>query len=184
MHAAGIVRRAGGPRGTPNERESHPGGPPAVADRTGLRHAIAGDVSGGARRYGSLIIGIGLVAAGSVIGLAPGAVDAVLNGPPVVRALLAGVAGLAGLWLLALAVGTLVGDEDADGAAARTFAEAIRGIRLAFLAIAAFAVASAFVVGHLLPLVVGLIVAGVDVAETALLLLVAGTHRNEDNTPR
>lgn len=138
----------------------------------------------GARRYAPLILGIGLVAAGSVVGLAPGFVDSALRGPLVVRALLAGVAALAGLWLLALAVGTLAGDDEAEGTTARSFAETIRGIRLAFLAVAAFAVASAFVVAHLLPLVVGLIVAGVDVAETALLLLVAGTHHNRDDATR
>jgi hypothetical protein len=62
----------------------------------------------------------------------------------------------------------------------RTFGDMIRGIRLAFLAVAAFAAASAFLVGHLLPLVVGLIIAGVDVAETALLMLVAGKQRGDE----
>jgi hypothetical protein len=56
----------------------------------------------------------------------------------------------------------------------------IRGIRFAFLAVAAFAAASAFLVGSVLPLVVGLVIAGVDVAETALLLLVARMQRDDE----
>jgi hypothetical protein len=56
----------------------------------------------------------------------------------------------------------------------------IRGIRFAFLAVAAFAAASAFLLGSVLPLVVGLVIAGVDVAETALLLLVARMQRDDE----
>jgi hypothetical protein len=111
------------------------------------------------------------------------------RGPAIViRAVLTGLVGLLGLWLLVLAVTRLAGSDDAAGSQPlapgetrqRTFADMIRGIRLAFLAVAAFAAASAFLVGHLLPMVVGLIIAGVDVAETALLLLVAGKQRGDE----
>jgi len=47
-------------------------------------------------------------------------------------------------------------------------------VRLIFLAVAAFATGSAFLLGHPLPLVVALVIAGVDVLETSLLLLVGG----------
>jgi hypothetical protein len=46
--------------------------------------------------------------------------------------------------------------------------------------VAAFAAASAFLLGSVLPLVVGLVIAGVDVAETALLLLVARMQRDDE----
>jgi hypothetical protein len=48
----------------------------------------------------------------------------------------------------------------------------IRGVRLVFLAVAAFAAASAWLLGHPLPLVIALVIAGVDVLETSFLLLV------------
>ena len=48
----------------------------------------------------------------------------------------------------------------------------IRGVRLVFLAVAAFAAASGWAVGHPLPLVVALVIAGVDVLETSFLLIV------------
>jgi hypothetical protein len=67
------------------------------------------------------------------------------------------------------------GSDSADGGPARRpFAEMVRGVRYVFLAIASFAVGSAFVIGHPLPLVIGLIVAAVDVIETSFLLIVGG----------
>lgn len=131
------------------------------------------------RRFVPLLVGIALVATGSLVGLDPVLADAVFHGSIVLRAVLTGLAALLGLWLLFSAVARLAGDDDDDGtdASSRSFAEMIRGIRLVFLAIAAFAAGSAFLVGDPLPLVVGLVIAGVDVAETALLLLVAGTHQ-------
>ena len=49
----------------------------------------------------------------------------------------------------------------------------VRGIRLAFLGVAAFAAGAGWVLGHPLPIVVALVIAGVDVIETSFLLLVA-----------
>lgn len=144
----------------------------------------------GARRYGSLVVGIVLVVLGSLVSAYPGVADAILRGPIIVRAALTGLVALLGLWLLSLAITRIAGDDDAAERHAvspgdtrqRPFADMIRGIRLAFLAVAAFAAASAFLVGHILPLVVGLIIAGVDVAETALLLLVAGKQRGDERS--
>jgi hypothetical protein len=133
------------------------------------------------RRWAPLIAGGALVVGGSIAGLQPDVADAVVGGPIVVRAALTALAALLGAWLLVLAVGTLAGDGNGEPEATpRSFATMIRGIRLAFLAIAAFAAGSAFLVGNLLPLIVGLIIAGIDVAETALLLLVAGAHHGDD----
>ena len=50
----------------------------------------------------------------------------------------------------------------------------IRGVRLVFLAVAAFAAAAGWALGHPLPLVVALVIAGIDVIETSFLLLVVG----------
>ncbi|HJP89943.1 MAG TPA: hypothetical protein VJ850_12980, partial [Candidatus Limnocylindrales bacterium] len=49
----------------------------------------------------------------------------------------------------------------------------VRGVRLVFLAAAAFAAASGWILGQPLPLVIALVIAGVDVVETSFLLLVA-----------
>jgi hypothetical protein len=148
----------------------------------------------GARRLAGLVIGVAAIVAGTIVGANPALADAVLNGPPLLRAALTGIAFVVGLWLLSVSLTRLAGSEDdrgdggalADAAAlpgrhaSRTFVDMIRGIRYAFLAVAAFAAASAFLLGSLLPLVVALVIAGVDVAETGLLLLVAQMHRDED----
>jgi hypothetical protein len=53
----------------------------------------------------------------------------------------------------------------------------IRGVRLAFLAVAALAAAAGWFVGHPVLLVVALVIAGVDIVETTFLLIVARMHR-------
>jgi len=50
----------------------------------------------------------------------------------------------------------------------------IRGVRLAFLAVAAFAAAAGWALGSPLPLIVAFVVAGIDVVETSFMLLVVG----------
>ena len=50
----------------------------------------------------------------------------------------------------------------------------IRAVRLAFLAVAAFAAAAGWALGHPLPLIVAAVIAGIDVIETSFLLLVVG----------
>ena len=53
----------------------------------------------------------------------------------------------------------------------------IRGVRLVFLAVAAFAAAAGWALGHPLPLLVALVIAGIDVVETSFLLVVVGPDR-------
>jgi hypothetical protein len=48
----------------------------------------------------------------------------------------------------------------------------IRGVQLLFLAVAAFAAASGWLLGSAMPVVVGLVIAAVDVIETTALLLI------------
>jgi hypothetical protein len=55
----------------------------------------------------------------------------------------------------------------------------IRGVRLVFLAVAAAAAAAGWALGDALPLVVALVIAGIDVVETSFLLfVVAGGEVN------
>ena len=98
------------------------------------------------------------------------------------RAILVGLSVAIGLLLLGRAVTMLAaaapeGAATPDGRDVRTM---IRAVRLAFLALAAFAAAGAFLVGHPLLLVVAVVIAGVDVIETSFLLLVARTHHGDD----
>ena len=75
-----------------------------------------------------------------------------------------------GLWLLTRSVSRMsaAGTEDVPGL--------IRAVRLAFLAVAAFAAAAGWALGHPLPLLVAAVIAGIDVVETSLLLLVVGAR--------
>ena len=86
--------------------------------------------------------------------------------PPVWVAIpLAIAAGLIGLVLVARAAERLrsaTGDPRA----------LIRGVRLLFLAVAAFAAAAGWLLGSALPVVVGLVIGAVDVIETTAMLLV------------
>jgi len=50
----------------------------------------------------------------------------------------------------------------------------VRGVRLMFLAVAAFAAAAGWLLGEALPLLVALVIAGIDAIETSFLLLVVG----------
>ena len=54
------------------------------------------------------------------------------------------------------------------------------GVRLVFLAVAAFAAAVGWLVGHPLPFIVALVIAGVDMLETSFLLLVVAVRRDPD----
>jgi hypothetical protein len=160
---------------------------------------MTGDVgtqpSGGGtrpRRLAGLVIGVAAVVAGTIIGANPALAEAIFNGPPLLRAALTGIGFVVGLWLLSVSLARLAASEDGDRSAAdagppgrhapRTFVDMIRGIRYAFLAVAAFAAASAFLLGSLLPLVIALVIAGVDVAETGLLLVVAQAHHDEEES--
>ncbi len=124
-----------------------------------------------------LVVGVVALVAGTLIGSRAGLVDALASGPPLLRALLAGGSVALGLWLLGEAVAR-VRAEDAD------IGTLVRGVRLVFLAVGAFAAATGWLVGHPLPIVVALLIAGVDVVETSFLLLLIGTRRVAERVRR
>lgn len=102
-----------------------------------------------------------------------GLLDAIVTPPPIVRAFLVGLAVAIGVVLLMRSVarmsgsgGAVAGQADVPGL--------IRAVRLAFLAVAAFAAAAGWALGHPLPLIVAAVIAGIDVIETSFLLLVVG----------
>ena len=116
----------------------------------------------------AIMLGTLAVAAATVVGWNEGWLDAVVAPPPIVRAALVGGSVVLGGWLLALSVGRMAaaGTTDVRGL--------IRAVRLAFLAVAALAAGAGWLLAHPLPLIVAAVIAGIDVIETSLLLLVVG----------
>lgn len=135
------------------------------------RDADASDPS----RLAWLLVGALAIAAGTALGWDPTSLAAIVTPPPFLRAALVGVAAAIGVLLLLGAVNRLADAADPRLVpGARDIGGMIRGVRLVFLAVAAFAAASGWLIGHPLPLVVALIIAGVDVLETSFLLIVVG----------
>jgi hypothetical protein len=115
----------------------------------------------------ALLLGALALAAATLVGWEGLLGGLIVSPPEPVRALLAAAAGLLGVWLVLRAAARM---------RASSARELIRGVRLAFLAVAAFAAATGWALGSALPIVTALIIAGVDVVETSFLLLVTATR--------
>ena len=135
----------------------------------------------------SALVALGAGVLALVVGTAMGwdsrLVDAVVAPPLIVRAGLVSASLLLGAWLLLRAVARIA-DAQADDAAAgsgdpgtRDLRGLVRAVRLVFLAVAAFAAAGGWILGSPLPLIVALVIAGMDVVETSFLLVVVGPTR-------
>ena len=124
----------------------------------------------------ALLLGGVAVAAGTVLGgFAP--VLAAVGAPPIViRAALVGIATVVAIAFLNRALAAMSSGDAPD----RDMATMIRGVRFAFLAVAALAAAAGWFVGQPLLLIVALVIAGVDVVETTFLLIVARKHRENE----
>lgn len=116
----------------------------------------------------ALVLGIGALAVASLVGGAGSWLDTLATPPPVIRAVLVGGSIALGVALLIAALTRLgtSGHDDVRGL--------IRGLRFVFLALAAFAAAAGWVLAHPLPIVIAVVIAGIDVVETSFLLLVVG----------
>jgi hypothetical protein len=116
----------------------------------------------------AIVLGLLAVAAATVVGWNDGWLDALVEPPAPVRAVLVGLSVALGAWLLGLSTRrmAMAGTSDVRGL--------IRAVRLAFLAVAALAAAAGWLLAHPLPLVVAAIIAGIDIIETSFLLLVVG----------
>ena len=121
----------------------------------------------------SIAIALGLLAVvlATVAGWNAGWLDAIVSPPPLVRASLVGVAVALGVMLLMRSVSRMeaAGQTDVPGL--------IRAVRLAFLAVAAFAAGAGWALANPLPLIIAAVIAGIDVIETSFLLLVVGRGR-------
>jgi hypothetical protein len=128
----------------------------------------------------ALVLGIVAVVVGTALGGAGQLLDAVASPPVLVRAALVGASSVVALALLGRALAALGDGDTPDHRPDRDMATMIRGVRLAFLAVAALAAAAGWFIGHPLLLVVALVIAGVDVVETTFLLIVARSHHIDD----
>lgn len=141
------------------------------------------DSGPGAGQLAWLLAGALAIAAGTALGWDATAVAQVVTPPPLVRAALVGASVAIGVVLLLTALARLAGDPRDESVGVlpprsvgtesdRDVAGMIRAVRLVFLAVAAFAAGAGWLIGHPLPLVVALVIAGVDVLETSFLLVV------------
>lgn len=130
-----------------------------------------------------VLAGIAALVAGTLAGWNGALLEAIARPPALVRAALVAVASLTALRLLAEAIRRIdAGRRVEPGTAeARDLVGMIRGVRLVFLAVAAASAAAGWLLGSPLPLVAALVIAGVDVIETGLLLLVVSARG--DRTP-
>ena len=152
------------------------------------------------RRVAWLVAGGLALVGGTLLGWNSAFLEALATPPALIRAGLVAGAVVLGLWLLAEAMRRLgasrgrppdakpesAPDSASGGPAAspsgelstRDLAGLVRGIRLVFLAVAAFAAAIGWLVGHPLPFIVALVIAGVDILETSFLLLVVALRKD------
>ena len=125
---------------------------------------------------GAIALGVVAVVLATVVGWNSGWLDAVVGPPPIVLAFLVGLAVAIGVVLLLRSVARM-GESGGIGSGQADVPGLIRGVRLAFLAVAAFAAAAGWALAHPLPLIVAAVIAGIDVIETSFLLLVVGRGR-------
>jgi hypothetical protein len=118
-------------------------------------------------------VGVLVLVGGTWLGWDATLLQRLVEPPALVRALLVATAVVVGLWLLRGALLRLQGVASGE----RDLPAAVRGIRLVFLSVAAFAAAAGWLLAHPLPFIVALVIAGVDILETSFLLLVVSLRR-------
>jgi hypothetical protein len=125
--------------------------------------------------------GIAAFAGGTLLGWNAGLIDALVAPPAMIRALLVGACVVLGIVLVGGAVRRLETGRGLTSAYldGQELATLVRGVRLVFLAVAAFAAGAGWLLAHPLPFVVALVIAGVDVLETTFLLFVVAIRREE-----
>jgi hypothetical protein len=133
----------------------------------------------------ALLAGVIAVAVAMAAGLAPGLLASIARPASIVRAVLAGGSiVLAGRLLLSAlrridsSVRRDTGESGTTRLSDADLGMLVRGVRQVFFAAAAFAAASGWFLGESLPLIVALVIAGVDVIETSFLLLVSTGNRS------
>ncbi len=130
----------------------------------------------------ALLAGLAALGVAMAVGVAPELLAQVAAPPAIVRAALAGGAIVVGGRLLLSATRRIDSSLRRDTGIQGRISDAdlgtmVRGVRLVFLAAASFTAAAGWLLGEPLPLVIALVIAGVDVVETSFLLLIATSRR-------
>lgn len=138
---------------------------------------MTGDLDRG--RLAWLLVGGVALVGGTLLGWSGELLEAIANPPALVRAALVGVSVVAALWCVAEAVRRLEAGRHVPAGAmsGRDLALLVRGVRYVFLAVAALSAAAGWLIGHPLPLIVALVIAGVDILETTFLLFVIAVRQ-------
>jgi hypothetical protein len=125
-----------------------------------------------------LLCGVGALVGGTLLGWNGGLLEGIARPPAIVRAALVAIAVLGMFRLLAEAIRRIdAGRRVEPGTAGtRDLAVLVRGVRLVFLAVAAASAAAGWLLGHPLPFVAALVIAGVDILETTFLLVVVAVR--------
>jgi hypothetical protein len=130
-----------------------------------------GVMGGGRRRALTGLVALLLGALAVVAAMAAGWSDLLgtfFTPPPLVRFLLGIAAAIVGVVLLLRSTDHMGSRDDPR--------ELVRAVRVAFLAVGAFAAAAGWLLGSPVPIVAALVIAGVDVVETSFLLLVTAAR--------
>ncbi len=132
-------------------------------------------------RLAWLLVGGAALVGGTLLGWNGELLEVIAKPPAVVRAALVGLSVVAALWCVVQAVKRLdVGrNVAAEAMTGRDLATLVRGVRYVFLAVAATSAAAGWLIGHPLPFIVALVIAGVDILETTFLLLVVALRQEE-----
>jgi hypothetical protein len=130
-------------------------------------------------RFAWLLAGGAALVGGTLLGWNGTLLETIATPPALVRAALVGASVVVAGWLIIRAVRRM---EEARGVpsgdlTSRDLAGLIRGVRYVFLAVAALSAGLGWLLGHPLPFIVALVIAGVDILETTFLLIVVTLRR-------
>ena len=131
-------------------------------------------------RVAWLLGGGAALVGGTLLGWNGTLLETVATPPALIRAALVGASVVLAGWLIITAVRRM---EEARGIGSgdltsRDLAGLIRGVRYVFLAVAALSAGLGWLLGHPLPFIVALVIAGVDILETTFLLIVVTLRRD------
>jgi hypothetical protein len=132
-------------------------------------------------RLAWLLAGGAALVGGTLLGWNEEVLVAIAHPPALVRSALVALSVVAALWCVVQAVKRLeVGRSlPPEAMTGRDLATLVRGVRYVFLAVAATSAAAGWLIGHPLPFIVALVIAGVDILETTFLLLVVALRRED-----
>jgi len=136
-------------------------------------------------RVAWLLAGGAALVGGTLLGWNGTLLETIATPPALIRAALVGASVVVAGLLIVRAVRRM---EEARGVASaeltgRDLAGLIRGVRYVFLAVAALSAGLGWLIGHPLPFIVALVIAGVDILETTFLLFVVTIRRDGPGGP-